>query len=303
MVIAQILGIEQASSEQWEMLREGSHIWHPDKMPPEYGELWTDVVQLMLHRTGLDLETLKTKERDNFYLGMRTLFGLLADISCAHPSPELLSRLGAERYEYEPGLRFLRLLSAMARMPDEYLDSFTAAAFASDLERAEAILLEYCVYPYASVREVYDDWLARFDDEEDARWPARLRADACRIRLKRPGAWVEKSLAGILQEEMYFMVMGPDGVTSLAQRWEHLDPEVAPQIFLDITGNAMELGLTDYFFETGRFGCPLATSKTCGSAGEACRDGIRLNSAFPPAPGCEVRDWLQKSGFNLGGIE
>jgi hypothetical protein len=177
------------------------------------------------------------------------------------------------------------------------------ASEAHDLESVEAVVLGRCTYPYIATRVVYEDWLPRFDafdtaDAEGTQWAERLRADCCRIRVEQPGAFVEKSPLCIVQHQLPFLVRGPAGFSSIAQRWEHLEPAAAADLHLDLTIHDVHLRVADFFFESGRFTCTLAG--TCNSAVEACREGIERTASFPAAPGCSVRDWLEASGASLG---
>jgi hypothetical protein len=302
-VIKQVLGLDEATKEQWEIVRENLTVWNPDRMPGEYGELWFEIVAILQHLYGEDVNSLPTRQRDAFYELTGTLMGLLVDIACAHPAAELLAEWGVDRGEYEPGVRYLRMLAAIGAMDGPSLGQLVTAIVEGDLERAEAGMLARCSFSYAPVREIYEDWKPRLEasaKSEDS-WIDRIRADCCRIRLEQPGAWIEKSLFAILQHSLPFLVSGPAGIASIGQRWEHLEPTATAEIYGDVTRNSMVLAISDFFFETGRYVCPLAQAQTCEAARAECLSGIRQPSEFPPAAGCRVREWLQELGFYMGG--
>lgn len=304
-VMRHIFRLEQATERQWKILGTYSSTWNPDMMSSQYGGLLSEVMPVMWHLFGEDPESLSAAERRAFYEVVWTLTGLLVDIACAHPSQELLANQGQDRREYDPGLRFLRLLAAIGSMSEAELGRLIPASGAHDLERAEEVLLACCAYPYIPTRSVYEDWLPRFDAfdtdaPEGTQWAEKLRADCCRIRLEQPGAFIDKSPFSILEHKLPFTVLGPAGTSSIGQRLEHLEPDALEDRLKDLLVYDTQLGVSDFFFETGRFACPLAAADVCGSAVDACREGIHRTSAFPAAPGCKVRDWLEGSGAYLG---
>ncbi len=304
-VMRQVFRLEQATERQWEILGTYSSAWNPDVMSPQYGGLLSEVMPVMWHLFGEDPESLSSEQRRAFYEVVWTLTGLLTDIACAHPSRELLANRGEDRCEYDPGLRFLRLLAAVGSMSETELGVLIPASGAHDLERAEEILLARCAHPYIPTRLVYEDWLPRFDAfdtdaPEGTQWAEKLRADCCRIRLEQPGAFIDKSPFSILEHKLPFTVLGPGGTSSIGQRWEHLEPDALEDRLKDLLVYDTQLGVFDFFFETGQFVCPLAAADVCSSAIDACREGMERTSTFPSAPGCKVRDWLEGSGAYLG---
>jgi hypothetical protein len=300
-VIRQVLRTKEATEAQWETLRDNADVWHPDQMLAEYGELWFDLVATIQPAFGVDFASVPDHDRDAFYELTGTLLGLLVDLACAHPSPQLLEQMRADRREYEPGLRYLRMLAVLARMSSEEFEAWAAAFMERDFERVEALLVERCGYPYIPSRVIYEDWLALLEASDDPRWMELLRADACRIRLEKPGAWIEKSPFAMVEEKVPLLMIGPEGISSIAQRWEHLEPDAAKAIYGDLTRHAITLNLSDYFYESGRYVCPLGLARTCEVATDACSSGLRSISALPEHPDCRVREWLQSLGFYLGG--
>lgn len=307
-VIRQVLRTREATALQWEILNENAGIWHPGEMLPEYGGLWFETVAVMQHLYGEDPASMSDRERDAFYELVGAFLGLLVDIACAHPSPALIEEIGADRREYEPGLRYLRLLTSIAAVfaadGEQEVGELVPAVVAHDLERAEALLLEHCGYPYLTSRAVYEDWLPRLEAGAGAtmtRWTELLRAECCRTRLDEPGAWVEKAPFALIEHKVPLLLIGPEGISSMAQRWEHLEPEAAKAIYGDLTRHDIELESSDFFYETGRFSCTLGRARTCEVATDECRKGLRRPSAFPNEQECRVREWLEENAFDLGG--
>lgn len=300
-VIRQVLRTEEATEDQWEILRDNAEVWHPDQMLAEYGELWFDLVATVQTAFGVDFASMQDRDRYAFYELTGTLLGLLVDLACAHPSPQLLEETRADRREYEPGLRYVRMLAVLARMSPKEFEAWVSAFTEPDFERVEALLVEACGYRYIPSRVVYEDWLAHLETGDELRWMELLRADACRIRLERPGAWIEKSPFTMVEEKVPLLIIGPEGISSIAQRWEHFERDAKSAIYRDLTQHAIMLNLSDYFYESGRYVCPLGLARTCEVATDDCRSGLRYTSKFPEHPDCRVREWLQSLGFYLGG--
>jgi hypothetical protein len=301
--LRQVINIDAATREQWEIMKDNVGVWLPDAMPDEYAALLNDAIALAQHLWGDGYEELRGQERDAFLTLSAKMLGFLVDVACAHPSAELLTRQDADATDYEPGLRYVRMAAAIGAMNEGEVAAFFDA-MRVDAERAEALLVERSGHAYLPSRSVYEDWAERFEAMSAADPGARiaqLRAHCCRIRLDRPDAWTDKSLWSVLEHELPFYVLGPDGLTSLGQQWAHLDPGEAAVIYNDLMWNGVKLGLHDLFFETGRFVCPLARARTCDAATDACSRGLRRTSAFPPSPGCQVRQGLEGQGFDLGG--
>jgi hypothetical protein len=301
--LRQVIGIDTATFEQWEIVKDNTGVWLPDAMPDKYAGLIDAAIALAQHLWGDGYEELQGKERDAFLTQSAKMLGFLADVSCAHPSAELLAHHGADPTDYEPGLRYLRMAAAIGAMDGAGVGAFFEAMDV-DAERAEGLILERSGHAYLSSRSIYEDWAERFEavtEDDPGWWIARLRAQCCRIRLDRPDAWKDKSLWSVFEHKLPFYVLGPNGMTSIGQQWDQLDPEAAPGIYNDLMWNGVKLGLHDLFFETGRFVCPLAQARTCDAATDACGRGIRSTAEFPPSPGCRVREELEGQGFDLGG--
>jgi hypothetical protein len=294
-VLAQVIRLKKATKAQWEILDNNMGVWHPDHMERQYGVLFDNVQALLTDEQEVDLDG---DELDNLFLMIAHFVGVLADISCAHPPPEMLRERGEERSVYEPGLRFLRLLLAIHDLPEKRRPLLSDAIWNRDSERAERLLAESSPYSYPSSSAVYEAWLPRFEGS-DNRIDA-LRADTCRIRLEHPSAWADKWLFSILEHKLPFTVAGPDGFTSVGQRWEDLEPRLAAELYIDITRNAMDDALISLFFETGRFVCPFGVGQVCDSAAQACREGLRRTADFPASPGCKARKTYENEGFELG---
>jgi len=295
LVLAQVIRIKGATKAQWQILNDNMGVWHPDYMPAEYGSLWDEVQAVMTGEGELDIDG---PQLDKFLLLFAQILGTIADISCAHPPPEMLEERGEDRSEYEPGLRFLRLLGAITQLSRESSILLLEAVGRHDREQAERLMLEASSYPYPPRDSVYEAWLPSFEGS-DSRIDA-LRAETCRIRLENPSAWTEKSLFSIVEHKLPFTIIGPEGFTSIGQRWEHLEPRQGAELYVDLTRHSMEDAALSLFFETGRFVCPLGLGRVCDSASDACREGLRRPTDFPASPGCKARQRLENAGFDLG---
>ena len=87
---------------------------------------------------------------------LRTIQFLLS-LSFAHPDPNTLSASRQGRDDYIPGVRFLRMMQALA---DWFRSPLPTPASARELEYE---VLKLCTFPYLTYLEIGDGWTAYFD--------------------------------------------------------------------------------------------------------------------------------------------
>jgi hypothetical protein len=78
---------------------------------------------------------------------------------------------------------------------------------------------------------------------------------------------------------------------------EDLDPTEGTILFADLMKNHRDIALIDFFFETGRFICPLVEGRICKVSIPACSSGITGLDQYPLSPDCTVRHSLQMNGW------
>lgn len=276
-------------------------LWDPDHMEAPYSDLVRGFLAVVLHVYGDDWERLAPTEFGELVkLGTR-LMGLLTDLACAHPSPWLVSNRGLDTRDYEPGLKYARLVNAFANMRPEDYGTLFAALRERDLTTAESVLLLHCVHEYVRADEVYGEWLTRLEELEgdEANRRIALRRVCTQIRLESPGAFIDKSLDLLWEHRLPLSVLGPEGLWSVGSRWEDVDTALKLEFVDALLAHNMDMASLHHLLVSGRLTCPLALARVCNSAGPECRGGIQELNELPASPGCSVRYRLAKAGFNV----
>jgi hypothetical protein len=301
-VCMQILTLKR-SQLQYEISRDNSPLWMPGKMGDPYSATLLLFFDAMNRAGGDEASVQAVINKDSLgVMGvMCRLAAFFLDLSCAHPSPRLLAKLGLSRSEFNPGIKFLRLLRSMQKLSDENTRDFFNAFSKDDYGAMEELLLKDGSFVYLPSREIYEDWRGVFQElaQNDDSRSLKLRLEACESRLSCPSACVIKALWGFLQHKTPIFANTPNGFRSWNDKWEYFDPTEGTTLLVDILRDENQLALADYFFETGSYVCPLGALQVCGAAESVCRSGITQNSQFPPVPGCKVRADLVADKFSL----
>jgi len=125
----------------------------------------------------------------------------------AGAASEQCREAGADRLDYDPGLKFMRLVLAFMYFNEEEDKQFMDAVGADDVRTQEALLLAKCEYPYLSSRDIYEDWAKLFSEMIEEKPDAvdsilRIRYQACKLRLSEPGACVKKTIGTIVFQQI-----------------------------------------------------------------------------------------------------
>jgi hypothetical protein len=297
-VLYQYFNLEQMVSEDGEQIaKQNRALYFPGYMPEQY---WS---QFSFFLEALDLDLENARHNEDMFASYCWMFILVCDLACAHPSPRLLQAKGQDRIEYEPGIKFIRLVRAMNRLSEVEGKDFAAASQRKDLPAMEKILLDQCDYPYLTGQEVYEDWADLFAEmakQDDDRVLA-MRASCCRQRVNEPMYFIGKYAARSVEQNIPVYVLTPPGFVFFGIN-KFLFPEEQDALFVDLLKRSRDFALTSFFFGDGKYRCPLAESKQCDAATVTCLDGISRGQQFPPAGDCIVRHGLEACGFRIDGL-
>jgi hypothetical protein len=300
-VLLQTLGT-QATDRQREIWRENNFLSNPDRMQGRYQATIILVAGIFEHWMGSTFPELEaTYGRTPIYIFFYRLLALLIDIACAHPSPTLLKKLAQPMYEFDPGLKLIRLLASLQHFTKSTAAAFQKALGDKDYVEAERILLAGIAFDYAPTGEVYKDWAEYFTaqmSESDDRL-VRLRAHCCRMRIDNPGCGASKSLGWLVVCKIPLFYLTPDGLQSYGFSAEHFEPAEEPFFLADLLKVNRDLGLWEYFMGSGKFVCHLAEAQSCNGMTATCASGIVRDAQFPGATCCSVRRSLEQAGFVL----
>jgi hypothetical protein len=225
---------------------------------------------------------------------------LLVDLACAYPAPDQINSKEMLK-DYEPGIRFIRLLIAFQLLAGtNTINDFVVAMNESNFELAEHFLLQVCEYPYPRAVDIYKSWRTYYQDyiaSGDSVFAFRKNCITQRSNefssyvIKRPSQTIEKT-------HLYWITTR--GLESLGSSPEYLDPATQKEFVIDFLKQMRDWELVSYFFVSGSYRCPLAASQVfCDAVTQACTSGIRSFGQFPPNPGCSVRKGLEEAEFHL----
>jgi hypothetical protein len=296
MVALQMFGLKM-SNEQREISFDNRSLFAPGSMPEIYSSTIQEVSGIIEHYYSDFTEETESWEHFKFRLKM-LLTVFFVDLACSYPPPDHV-QLARSSMDFEPGIRFIRLLYAfqiLAIKPKA--NDFISALFNGKFYEAEAYLLQECEFPYPRAIEIYQNWLTFFDNllADDDNKILLFRRNCCDQRVKDFSAYVRKTPLFLTnQSHLYWMTSR--GLESVGSSLAYLDPHDKWEFVTEFLIHYRDLALADYFLETGKFICPLAS--VCEAATHYCLKGIYKNSLFPARPGCLIREGLEQAGFRL----
>jgi len=300
-VLLQTLGTK-STDRQREIWRENSFLSDPSRMQDRYQSTIVLVAGIFEHWMGSTFPEMEaTYGRTPIYIFFYRLLATLIDIACAHPSPTLLEKLAQPMYEFDPGLKLIRLLASLQHFTRSTAAEFQKALGDKDYAEAERILLEGIAFDYPHSETIYKDWAEYFASQmsvSDDRL-IRLRAHCCRMRIDNPGCGASKSLGWLVACEIPLFYLTPGGLQSYGFSADHFDAAEEPLFLADLLKVNRDLGLWEYFMGSGKFVCPLAEAQSCGGMTATCASGIERDAQFPGATCCSVRRSLEQAGFLL----
>lgn len=291
-----------ASADSEEIACQNYSLFHPGHMPIQYSS------SLAFFYNALEIDPKHVKNPDvtsaHLVHAVMKMFKIFADLACAHPSPRLLNKVGASRIDYEPGVKFIRLVKAFRLLTTDEDQTFVEANSRGDTGTQESLLLGHCEYSYLRSKEVYEDWAQLFEEmiqesSNEANAVLRIRRQCCELRLTEPAACVAKNMWTIVNHTIPLFVLTPPGFTFHGFNFDHLDPDKQHRLISDLSFGNSDSALADYYLESGQFVCPLAEAKLCKAAKPVCLSGITESLQFPPAHECEMRKMLDEWGFDL----
>ena len=294
--------IEQMPSFPLAILNQNRKLWAPFYMDRGYGPtIW-------FFRQSLDTIMGAAEDKEDKALAKAHLemyYRLLiffVDLACAYPPPNVLDSNELTRTDFEPGIRMARMFKTFLFLNDQDTAEFMNAMFGdNDLIRPEELLLQRTDFAYPSSARIYRAWLDLFDEmmkTSDDRL-LLLRHDACRRRVDEPSSCVHKDLSTALTKQIPIYFLTPTGLNSHHFSLAHLEPDEFRMMGADLLRYNRDLAAMDFFFDTGRFICPLAEAKLCSARIAECTSGLSGLNQLPPSPGCSVRNAWKGAGWHL----
>ncbi|MEK8049577.1 hypothetical protein AACH10_04935 [Ideonella sp. DXS22W] len=290
-VVAYVGGM-LVSPEQRAILEGSLDLVDPRRLGKEYWRTRANLYQVLAHHCDLDANA-------TIRLG-NLLFGLFADIALAHPPATWVAKRSASLDDFEPLVKFGRLLIAFQRLAGASMDRFlTALMEGSDLE-AERLLIEVSPIKYPASDEVYEAWATELREHSEGSMVAKLRFNACEFRLSRGSVMRSRGLGILLEMEAPIIYLTPDqGFVKLDWGARIVDPSQNFGLTQELLDRFTVMELADFLFRTGEFRCPYAEAQICRVAGDRCATGLIHLAQIPNSPQCTVRGLLSHCGVDL----
>jgi len=230
---------------------------------------------------------------------------VLVDIACAYPARTLMRRSNIDAVEFDPGVKFARLMQAYHQADEKAGADIIEALHHQDGALLERALLRMCPVRYPSCEMVYQDWiqvLKALDQEEDA--TVSLRIQACERRLANPRVASEKTIGALLSfgPGLPFFCRSPYGgglgyvILGYAKG---LDPALVTRLTADMSRNARDLRLVELIAGGEPYVCPFTEQGVCQAVQPACSAGIADINNLPDTNECLVRSGLTTAGWKF----
>jgi hypothetical protein len=290
------------SDPQYAIWEDNRELFTPGHLTETYDGPLHEFIGFMRQLFGdQEHERLRQQAPDNYFDYILRLMIFLIDLALTYPPQALLAARSQDRTEYEPGLKFMRLLHAFEGIAPTEGELFPAAYRQGDYATAERCLLGGCTYPYATSQEVCQAWLDEFSRRAQSsdNGLLDLRKRTCEHRLD------SKSMRSCIYKDLESVVFNghsappmqtPKGFVYTLLGDDIVNPKFAIRM-VDTQWEAAVWRLVDHFAERRPFVCPFTAS--CAGEVVACSTGIRRSHEFPPERDCRIRQFLQKHKFAI----
>ena len=271
-------------------------MWAVSDMPEAYQGVYHEVLDVVRRWKEADGGTV---DDVSTILALR-LSALLMDLSLAHPSGQLIGQQQLDPNDYEPGLKFVVLLSALYRLELEQHREFMTALESWDIATAEGVLLRNSSIAYLPTSVIYTDWMARLEDSLRAGEDeiTRLRYRVLQHRINNPASFVFKSLLTFFGYPMPLILVDRKGYRSSTTDPYYLDSTIF-DLIAAIQHDVSVRRLVYCAYEAIPFVCCHAEFATCAGRLRSCKAGIVREEEFPGEENCEIKRWLKHSYFGF----
>jgi hypothetical protein len=221
-------------------------------------------------------------------------FGMLVDSALAVPPIAWIRKRDLDPTEFDPAVKYFRLLMAFQQLKGEAMDAFVRGLRQGTLVQAEAALLGAAKFAYPSSEEIYRAWIDVLGPMSEESAVAKIRRDACQFRLDN-GVLTDRRdidlLFGMQAPVMFFHTGRGFFKTDWGARVLDRDSEVS--FVVELIDDLLLVELCDFIYRVGEFRCPHARANICPSVRDECSAGFTTFEQFPEGEGCRARDLLK----------
>lgn len=279
------------NENQAKIRMDNDFLIRPDKMPSLYNESISILISFVN-------DSLKDKaDFDTIFKVALTILIFLIDIASSYPTPDILTNSKLEKIEFEPGVKFVRLLNSFNKMSKSDADEFSEAFKNNNSDRAETVLLNICDIDYPSSKSIYAEWQSLFEAmlEENDDILIQLRVNACRNRVQsNSSSFRLKNVTQLFLHNTDIPVgflTSSEGITVHTMNQQNIG-DFRFNLITDIIKWNRDLRLFDMLYISGEFHCPFAETNTCSVAKSSC-SRIQLLENIPKDSQCFMNKSIQ----------
>ncbi len=275
------------------IVRGQRHLWQPLQMGPAYARPYELMIEAFRRLLFGSREDLDRSDAENLLNTMEYVVPLLLDIALAHPPPSYFTGdREDDRDHFEPGVRLVRALRALASAEDQQLKEPDA-----DVERLVRLTPAYA---YPDVPSIYQAWAEEFSKRAAEDPIAAWRLQQCESRLKKPHGIERRDLRSLITHDIPLVLDSPSWPSArLLLTGRHLADDGA--LYHGLRQAVATLSLAQWFLggSPGGFVCPHAEKQWCDHVRTTCRSGMAHVWHLPKTANCEVHASLDHWGFQL----
>jgi len=256
----------------------------------EYSAPTFHIATLVEHHFGLD-------EEQTEGVAAR-LIGFLIDSALTVPPPELVAAHGQSIDDYDPSVKFSRLLIGLQQVKGAETNELLMALSDTRGSGVERVVLRHMGCDYLTAEAIYAEWLRIFDGQSQESMVADARAVACRYRMNNGVLVNRRDLHLLLAMEVPILHL-QQGHGFVKHDWglRIADVEKSAALTTELLDCFMLDELTEFLFSTAEFRCPLAAADVCPVSEDGCVAGFAHPAQIPSWPDCRARQALDAVGL------
>jgi len=266
-------------------------LYDRNSLGPEYWTAFVYLENVLVHHTDMD--------EDQARRWMPGLFGLFVDSALEYPPPAWILARSENPDDYDPTVKFARLLIAFQQLQGAEMTQFWNALAAKPAD-AEAILLSHSPFRYPSSEEILKAWVDALDPEVHTGIVAEIRRGACQYRLQHGVLMPRRDAALLFSMEAPILYLHKDrGFVKHDWGLRILDTQTNLKMTNEVLDHFMLMELGDFLFRSGEFRCPHAQADICPVVEDDCVSGFSNLAQFPESSRCVARSLLEKCGITF----
>lgn len=270
------------SPDQQTAVLQNKAVFELDALGPEYSRAVDHLAAVLKRHTGLNDDELEP--------AIGAVYGVFVDIALAFPPLSWIDANGRYPDDFDPGVKYFRLLVAVQQLHRDAMELFWNAFNDKRYLDVESLLRATMSYPYPSSEEVYAAWRDALTDEASSNEIARLRLDACLYRLRNGVLRSQRGIGLLFDMEAPIVYFHKDH-GFVKHDWGNriLDARASTLFTQELLDNFMVVELANFLFRTGEFRCPHAQADVCLAVEEGCGSGFVHHEQLPDSTACRAR--------------